>query len=139
MLKQLYKMYSKCLIKLKYLFNYALDGMIKGVCLAWWLAVALTNMIVHICNYSILINRELFTPPLSFSLMYFSSHLSPLIRKFSSRIRLELKEPRWWRLTYQEKEGGCWVFLGFMHHIQGGITLRKHTYIRSWHELLSKI
>ena len=23
----------------------------------------------------------------------------------------------------------CWVFLGFMHHIQGGITLRNHTYI----------
>ena len=30
-------------------------------------------------------------------------------------------------------------FLGFIHHIQGGITLRKHTYIRSCHGLLSKI
>ena len=33
----------------------------------------------------------------------------------------------------------CWDFLGFMHHIHGGINLRKHAIIRSCHELLSKI
>ena len=109
MLKQLYKMYSKCWIKLKCLFNYALDGMIMGVCLAWWLAMDLTNMIVHACNYSILVNGELFTPPLSFSLLYFSSHLNPLIRRFSIRIRLELKEPIWCWLKHQEKEEGAQI------------------------------
>ena len=29
-------------------------------------------------------------------------------------------------------------FLGFMHHIQGRITLRKYIFIRSCHGLLSK-
>ena len=99
----------KCWIKLKYLFNYALDGMIKGVCLAWWLAMDLTNMIVHACNYSILVNGELFTSPLSFSLLYFSSHLNPLIRRFSIRIRLELKEPIWCWPKHQEEGGGAQI------------------------------